>query len=28
KLFVMMTLGDARSIYRTYVDGRLVYERN
>ena len=28
KLFVMMTLGDDRSIYRTYVDGRLVYERN
>lgn len=27
KLFVMMTLGDDRSIYRTYVDGRLVYER-
>ncbi|EPC6745904.1 amidohydrolase family protein, partial [Escherichia coli O21,81:H5,27] len=26
--FVMMTLGDDRSIYRTYVDGRLVYERN
>ncbi|MGC6737767.1 hypothetical protein ACP0FZ_24595, partial [Escherichia coli] len=25
---VMMTLGDDRSIYRTYVDGRLVYERN
>jgi len=28
KLFVLMTLGDDRSIYRTYVDGRLVYERN
>lgn len=27
KLFVMMTLGDDRSIYRTYVDGQLVYER-
>lgn len=27
KLFVMLTLGDDRSIYRTYVDGRLVYER-
>lgn len=27
KLFVMITLGDDRSIYRTYVDGRLVYER-
>lgn len=27
KLFVMMTLGDDRSFYRTYVDGRLVYER-
>ncbi|UAN47866.1 guanine deaminase [Serratia sp. JSRIV001] len=27
KLFVMMTLGDDRSIYRTYVDGWLVYER-
>ncbi len=28
KLFVMMTLGDDRSIYRTYIDGRLVYERS
>jgi guanine deaminase len=27
ELFVLMTLGDDRSIYRTYVDGRLVYER-
>ncbi|RFT03428.1 guanine deaminase [Edwardsiella anguillarum] len=27
KLFVTMTLGDDRTIYRTYVDGRLVYER-
>ncbi|TNV21944.1 guanine deaminase [Buttiauxella sp. B2] len=27
KLFVMITLGDDRSIYRTYVDGQLVYER-
>jgi guanine deaminase len=27
KLFVLMTLGDDRSIYRTYVDGQLVYER-
>ncbi len=27
KLFLLMTLGDDRSIYRTYVDGRLVYER-
>ncbi|ALR76279.1 guanine deaminase [[Enterobacter] lignolyticus] len=27
KLFVLITLGDDRSIYRTYVDGRLVYER-
>ncbi|UJF17693.1 guanine deaminase [Vibrio sp. SS-MA-C1-2] len=26
-LFVLITLGDDRSIYRTYVDGRLVYER-
>ena len=25
KLFVLMTLGDDRNIYRTYVDGRLVY---
>lgn len=28
KLFVMLTLGDDRSIYRTYIDGRLVYERS
>lgn len=28
KLFVLMTLGDDRSIYRTYVDGCLVYERS
>ncbi|ABZ75234.1 Guanine deaminase [Shewanella halifaxensis HAW-EB4] len=27
KLFVLITLGDDRSIYRTYVDGRLVFER-
>ncbi|PJE79639.1 Guanine deaminase [invertebrate metagenome] len=27
KLFVLMTLGDDRNIYRTYVDGRLVYSR-
>ena len=27
KLFVLITLGDDRSIYRTYVDGQLVYER-
>ncbi|MGF1700323.1 guanine deaminase [Photobacterium makurazakiensis] len=27
KLFMLMTLGDDRCIYRTYVDGRLVYER-
>ncbi|BEV71550.1 MULTISPECIES: guanine deaminase [unclassified Paludibacterium] len=27
KLFVLMTLGDDRAIYRTYVDGQLVYER-
>lgn len=27
KLFVMITLGDDRSVYRTYIDGRLVYER-
>lgn len=27
KLFVMITLGDDRSIYRTYIDGQLVYER-
>ncbi|EKM5065985.1 guanine deaminase [Cronobacter turicensis] len=27
KLFVMMTLGDDRAIYRTYVDGRVAYER-
>ncbi|WP_076411687.1 guanine deaminase [Shewanella sp. UCD-KL12] len=28
ELFVLITLGDDRSIYRTYVDGRLVYARN
>lgn len=28
ELFVLITLGDDRSIYRTYVDGRLVYTRN
>ncbi len=28
KLFVLMTLGDDRNIYRTYVDGRLVYSRS
>ncbi|EPD6684390.1 guanine deaminase [Cronobacter sakazakii] len=28
KLFVMMTLGDDRAIYRTYVDGRVAYERS
>ncbi|EOI3552765.1 guanine deaminase [Cronobacter turicensis] len=27
KLFVMMTLGDDRAIYRTYVDGQVAYER-
>lgn len=27
ELFILMTLADDRSIYRTYVDGRLVYER-
>ncbi|HDO1330718.1 TPA: guanine deaminase [Aeromonas veronii] len=27
KLFVLLTLGDDRSIYRTYVDGQLVHER-
>ena len=27
KLFVMIALGDDRTIYRTYIDGRLVYER-
>ncbi|WCE31686.1 guanine deaminase [Vibrio sp. SCSIO 43137] len=27
ELFVIMTLGDDRSIYRTYVDGQLVYAR-
>lgn len=27
KLFVMIMLGDDRSVYRTYVDGSLVYER-
>lgn len=24
--FVLMTLGDDRNIYRTYVDGKVVYE--
>lgn len=28
KLFVTFTLGDDRSVYRTYVDGRLVYAKN
>ena len=28
KVFVMLTLGDDRNVYRTYVDGRLVYERS
>ncbi|MEI6859703.1 MAG: guanine deaminase [Shewanella sp.] len=28
ELFVIMTLSDDRSIYRTYVDGKLVYTRN
>jgi guanine deaminase len=28
ELFILMTLADDRSIYRTYVDGRLVYERS
>ncbi|MNR68082.1 Guanine deaminase [compost metagenome] len=27
KLFVLLTLGDDRSIYRTYVAGQLVHER-
>lgn len=27
KLFVIMTLGDDRCVYRTYVDGQLVYAR-
>ena len=27
KLFMLMTLGDDRNIYHTYVDGRLVYTR-
>lgn len=27
KLFVLITLGDDRCVYRTYVDGRLAYER-
>ncbi|TKB51860.1 guanine deaminase [Ferrimonas aestuarii] len=26
-LFVLITLGDDRTVYRTYVDGRLAYER-
>ena len=28
KLFMLMTLGDDRNIYHTYVDGRLVYTRS
>lgn len=28
KLFVLMTLGDDRNIYRTLVDGKTVYQRN
>ncbi|MBL4817306.1 MAG: guanine deaminase [Shewanella sp.] len=28
ELFVLITLSDDRSIYRTYVDGQLVYARN
>lgn len=28
ELFVLMTLGDDRNIYRTYVNGRLVHSRN
>ena len=28
RVFVMLTLGDDRNVYRTYVDGRLVYERS
>ncbi|EDQ01688.1 guanine deaminase [Shewanella benthica] len=28
ELFVLITLSDDRSIYRTYVDGKLVYARN
>ena len=27
KLFVLFTLGDDRNVYRTYVDGRVAYER-
>lgn len=27
KLFVLITLGDDRCVYRTYVDGRLAFER-
>ncbi len=27
QLFVLITIGDDRGIYRTYVDGRLAYER-
>ena len=27
KLFVLITLGDDRNVYRTYVDGRIAYER-
>ena len=28
RLFVLITLADDRNVYRTYVDGRIVYERN
>ncbi|MDR3434101.1 MAG: guanine deaminase [Rouxiella aceris] len=28
KLFVLITLGDDRNIYRTLVDGKVVYQRN
>ena len=28
RLFVLFTLGDDRNVYRTYVDGRVVYERS
>lgn len=28
QLFVLITLADDRNIYRTYIDGRLVYSRN
>ena len=26
QLFVLMTLGDDRNVYRTYVDGKVVYQ--